>query len=95
LRGAYDEAEEDFTNAIANNPKDASLYYERGRARQDQGKHGAAESDFIQAIALEAGQPEYYEMRALSRYEQGYMGESGARQDLTRAEALRKHSRGS
>jgi tetratricopeptide (TPR) repeat protein len=66
-KGKLSEAFADFDRAIQLNPKDATIYLNRGRARQYDDRNGAL-ADFDQAVKLKPDYAEAYLRRAERRY---------------------------
>ena len=51
--GAYDDAVEDFSEAIRIKPTDATYYRDRGRAKEALRQHEKAKADFVKAKELD------------------------------------------
>jgi tetratricopeptide (TPR) repeat protein len=64
--GHLDAAENEDSEALKINSASASVYYDRGLVRADQGNHQAAISDYSDAIKLNPTKDRIYKSRALS-----------------------------
>ena len=52
IRGEFDKAIDDFTEALRLNPEDADNYNNRGIANEDNGEQAKADADFAKAREL-------------------------------------------
>ena len=64
--GNYEDAVNDFTNAIDNDPNFADAYYSRGRALGRLGKHEQAITDFSKTIDLNPGNANVFADRGVA-----------------------------
>eukprot|EP00747_Dinoflagellata_sp_TGD_P210055 gnl/TRDRNA2_/TRDRNA2_83386_c0_seq1.p1 gnl/TRDRNA2_/TRDRNA2_83386_c0~~gnl/TRDRNA2_/TRDRNA2_83386_c0_seq1.p1 ORF type:complete len:684 (+),score=135.16 gnl/TRDRNA2_/TRDRNA2_83386_c0_seq1:63-2114(+) len=64
--GQYDEAVQDFGDALDSAPDDASIHFNRGNARFALGQHQDALADYEAAIELEPGNPTFLHHKALA-----------------------------
>ena len=63
----YEEAIEDFTQAITIKPDDAKVYFERGKAKVSLKQYEEAIEDFTQAIIIKPDYAEAYFYRGLAK----------------------------
>ena len=64
--GSSDEALEEYERAIALNPQDPDLYFNRGILYLDMGENDLAVSDFDRAIQLSPEEPDFYMHRGVA-----------------------------
>ena len=84
--GRYQEAEEDYTAALATMPNEAALFAGRGYARQQLGRTTAAATDFNTAIRLDDTRADVFLDRGNLYASEGLYEQAAA--DLQRALAL-------
>ena len=66
LKGNYDQAITDYTQAIKLKPDDTEAYYNRGNAYDSKGNHDQAITDYTQAIKLKPDLAEAYYNRGIT-----------------------------
>jgi tetratricopeptide (TPR) repeat protein len=91
--GRYSYAIEQYTDALARSPRDATIYYRRGLAYQHNQQLTAALDDFNRALELDAALRAVYRERGLlfltiNETAQNNTHLEAARQDFARYEAL-------
>lgn len=90
LAGENDNAEAAFSAGLKLNPRNATLWLDRGRAKTAKVQWAAAEDDYNHALAFDAARADVYVARAEARTAQGNKG--GARSDIDKALTLDPHS---
>lgn len=84
--GDYEDAVNDFTQAIESDPNFADAYYIRGRVQGRLGKHEQAVGDFTKAISLDPDNAGIYADRGVAY---GFLGKQAlAMSDFTQAITL-------
>ena len=68
IRGQYDQAIADFTNALEINPKYVDAYINRGIAHANKGEYDQAISDYTKALEIDPKGKDVYYNRGVAYY---------------------------
>ena len=71
-RDCFNDAIEEFTEAIRLHPNGAGIYGNRGAAYGQQGKYSEAIADFEMALRLDPGNAEYIDNIAMTKRARGW-----------------------